>query len=155
MHASKTGPHLTKTLKYEAIAALHALGETDLTPERLKEVQDPEVACLLLQAEVTTVVPDGFLMEGSLMRLDLSAVSIVTQIGDGFLKECTSLTSIDLSGLSNVTVIGSHFPLRLQLFNHPGSLATQQRYGDWQILSSRLQDFNHPGSDTTQERYED
>ena len=28
---------LTKSMKYEAVAALHALGETDLTPERLKK----------------------------------------------------------------------------------------------------------------------
>ena len=65
---------LTKTsMKYAAIAALHALGETDLTPERLKKVEDPEVACLLLQAEVATVIPNRFLVGGSLTRLDLSA----------------------------------------------------------------------------------
>ena len=100
---------LTKSMKYEAVAALHALGETDLTPERLKKVKDPEVACLLLQAEVATVIPAGFLAEGSLTRLDLSAVSFVTQIGDEFLEYCDSLTSIDLSGLSNVTRIGRSF----------------------------------------------
>ena len=100
---------LKKSMKYEALAALHALGETDLTAERLKKVTNPEVACLLLQAGVATVIPDGFLTKASLTRLDLSAVSFVTQIGDKFLLECTSLTSIDLSGLSNVTRIGSHF----------------------------------------------
>ena len=100
---------LTKSMKFEAVAALHALGETDLTPERLEEVEDPEVACLLLQAEVATVIPDGFLSYGSLTRLDLSAVSFVTQIGYAFLEYCTSLTSINLSGLSNVTRIGSCF----------------------------------------------
>ena len=100
---------LTKSMKYEAVAELHALGETDLTPERLEEVEDPEVACLLLQAEVATVIPKYFLSETSLTRLDLSSVSFVTQIGDGFLQWCTSLTSIDLSGLSNVTRIGSYF----------------------------------------------
>ena len=47
---------LTKVTKYEARAALHALGETDITAERLKTVRDPEVACLLLQAEVATVI---------------------------------------------------------------------------------------------------
>ena len=102
---------LTKSKKYEAVAALHALGETDLTFERLEEVEDPEVACLLLQAEVATVIPDGFLAKGSLTRLDLSAVSFVTQIGDHFLQDCYSLTSIDLSGLSNMTRIGSDFLL--------------------------------------------
>ena len=100
---------LTKSMKYEAVAALHALGETDLTAERLKKVKDPKVACLLLQAEVATVIPDGFLAKGSLTRLDLSAVSFVTQIGDKFLEGCDWLTSVDLSGLSNVTRIGSYF----------------------------------------------
>ena len=100
---------LTKSMKYEAVAELHALGETDLTPERLEKVKDPKVACLLLQAEVATVIPDGFLAETSLTRLDLSAVSFVTQIGDEFLAQCTSLTSVNLSGLSNVTRIGSNF----------------------------------------------
>ena len=41
---------LVKSMKLEAIAALHARGETDLSPERLKKVKNPEVACLLLQA---------------------------------------------------------------------------------------------------------
>ena len=50
---------LTKAKKYEARAALHALGETDITAQRLKTVQDPEVACLLLQAEVATVIPES------------------------------------------------------------------------------------------------
>ena len=109
MHASKTGPHLTKTQKYEAIAALHALGETNITAEALATVEDPEVACLLLQAEVATVIPDEFLSGSSLTTLDLSAVSFVTRIGDEFLCYCTSLTSIDLSGLCNVTQVGDNF----------------------------------------------
>ena len=100
---------LTKTQKYQAIAELHALGETDLTAERLESVEDPEVACLLLQAEVATVIPDRFLSRTSLTRLDLSAESIVTHIGDYFLAECTSLTSVDLSGLSYVTQFGECF----------------------------------------------
>ena len=109
MHASKTGPHLTKTQKYEAIAELHALGETDITAKKLESVEDPEVACLRLQAEVATVIPNDFLVRTSLTRLDLSAESIVTHIGDRFLYNCTSLTSIDLSGLSNVTQVGARF----------------------------------------------
>ena len=72
-------------------------------------MRDPEVACLLLQAEVATVIPDGFLAEGWFTRLDLSAASFVTQVGDSFLQRCTSLTSIDISGLSNVTLIGRNF----------------------------------------------
>ena len=99
----------TKLQKYEAIAELHALGVTDITADKLYSVEDPVVACLLLQAEVATVIPIGFLRESLLTRLDLSAESIVTQIGDNFLQECTSLTSIDLSGLSNVARIGSSF----------------------------------------------
>ena len=86
---------LTKTQKYQAIAELRALGETDLTAERLESVEDPEVACLLLQAEVATVIPFGFLARTSLTRLDLSAESIVTHIGDRFLECCTSLTSVE------------------------------------------------------------
>ena len=100
---------LTKTQKYQAIAELHALGETDLTAERLESVEDPEVACLLLQAEVATVILNHFLSSTSLTRLDLSAESIVTHIGVRFLAFCTSLTSIDLSGLSNVTEVGACF----------------------------------------------
>ena len=53
------------------------------------------MACLLLQAEVATVIPNGFLSSTSLTRLDLSAESIVTHIGDSFLEGCTSLTSIE------------------------------------------------------------
>ena len=100
---------LTKTTKYAARAELHALGETDITAERLEEADDPEVACLLLQAEVATVIPDNFLSGSSLTRLDLSAVSCVTKVGGGFLYGCTTLTSIDLSGMSKVMHIGSYF----------------------------------------------
>ena len=100
---------LTKTKKQEAIAELRALGETDLTAERLAQVEDPVVACLLLQAEVATAIPIGFLSKTSLTRLDLSAESIVTHIGNSFLCICTSLTSVDLSGLSNVTQVDELF----------------------------------------------
>ena len=100
---------LTKTQKQQAIAELHALGVTDITAEKLKSVKDPEVACLFLQAEVATVVPNYFLSGTSLTRLDLSAESIVTHIGDRFLCNCTSLTSINLSGLSKVTQVGVGF----------------------------------------------
>ena len=100
---------LTKTKKQKAIAELHALGVTDITAKRLKRVMDPEVACLLLQAEVATVIPNYFLSRTSLTRLDLSAESIVTHIEDYFLRDCTSLTSLDLSGLSNVTQVGAGF----------------------------------------------
>ena len=92
-----------------ARAALHALGETDITAERLESVEDPEVASLLLQAEVATVIPRDFLQEASLTSLDLSAESVVTQIGHWFLAKCTSLTSIDLSGLIHVADIGRGF----------------------------------------------
>ena len=99
---------LTKSKKFVARAALHALGE-DITAERLVTVEDPEVACLLLQAEVATVIPNRFLAHTSLTALDLSAVSCVTEIGHEFLYRCTSLTSIDLSGLICLTRIGSSF----------------------------------------------
>ena len=100
---------LTKSKKQEAIAELRALGETDLREKRLEWVKDPVVACLLLQAEVATVIPDWFLSKTSLTRLDLSVESIVTHIGDSFLFNCASLTSVDLSGLSNVTQVGADF----------------------------------------------
>ena len=72
-------------------------------------MRDPEVACLLLQAEVATVIPNHFLQMSPLTSLDLSAESVVTQIGSWFLYNCTSLTSIDLSGLIHVTHIGTCF----------------------------------------------
>ena len=100
---------LLRTTKFAAIAALHALGETDLTKERLETVEDPDVARLLLEAEVATVIPDYFLRDSALTRLDLSAVSVVTEIGDGFLFNCRQLTELDLSGLCNVTAIGAYF----------------------------------------------
>ena len=102
---------LTKSLrkKLEAIAALRALGETDLTPEKLEQVGDPEVACLLLQAEVATVIPDEFLCHSSLTQLDLSAVSTVTKIEGAFLFQCRSLRALDLSSLTSLTHIGNNF----------------------------------------------
>ena len=100
---------LVRTTKFAAIAALHALGETDLTKERLATVKNPDVARLLLEAEVATEIPDEFLQESALTRLDLSAVSVVTEIGDAFLHWCPHLTELDLSGLCNVTVIGGSF----------------------------------------------
>ena len=100
---------LSTTTKMEARAALLALGETDITAERLETVTDPEVASLLLQAEVATVIPDNFLWRSSFTSLDLSAESVVTQIGSCFLLRCTSVTSIDLSGLIHVTKLGRRF----------------------------------------------
>ena len=100
---------LVRTKKFAAIAALHALGETDLTKQRLETVYDPDVARLLLEAEVATEIPDEFLQESALTRLDLSAVSVVTEIGRWFLYNCPQLTELDFSGLCNVTVIGDYF----------------------------------------------
>ena len=99
---------LTTTKRGEAIAALHALGETNLRPERLEEVRDPEVACLLLQAEVTTVIPYHFLGQTSITRLDLSAAT-VTLIENYFLYNCSSLTAVDLSSFNSLTHIGDSF----------------------------------------------
>ena len=100
---------LRRAAKFAAIAALHALGETDLTNERLATVKDPDVVRLLLEAEVATKIPDGLLEDNALTRLDLSAVSVVTEIGNWFLNCCSELTELDLTGLCNVTVIGDHF----------------------------------------------
>ena len=49
----------TERRKQDAIAALRALGETTLTSQRLEQVTDPKVACLLLQAQVATAIPDN------------------------------------------------------------------------------------------------
>ena len=114
---------LMRTTKFAAIAALHALGETDLTKQRLATVEDPDVARLLLEAEVATEIPDGFLEGSALTRLDLSAVSVVTEIGNTFLNCCRQLTEVDLSGLCNVTVIGATFIIgakRLESINLSG-----------------------------------
>ena len=104
----------TESKKQQAIAALRALGETDLTPSRLRDVQNGKnvkVACLLLQAEVTTVITDGFFSySASVTQLDLSSgVSTVTRIEGYFLTECRSLTSVDLSSLNSLEYIGDNF----------------------------------------------
>ena len=99
----------TQTKKQEAIAALRALGETDLTPKRLVRVKDPKVVQLFLQAEVVTATPKSLLASTTLTGLDLSAPLAITAIGDCFLFQCSSLKSVDLSGLSNVTHVGNYF----------------------------------------------
>ena len=116
---------LTKTPKYEAIAELHALGETDITIETLQRVRDPRVASLLLQAEVTTAIPDDFLSDQSAVTrivfspmsdvddncgtLHLPALPSVTAVGDYFLFSTNRLSTVDLSGLHAVTTIGDSF----------------------------------------------
>ena len=98
-----------KGKKYEAIAALHALGERDITAGRLDWVMDAEVATLLLQAEVATAIPDDFFRYSAVTSIDFSNVSVVDVIGNGFLHHCTSLTAVDMSGLSALTRIGDKF----------------------------------------------
>ena len=99
----------TERRKQDAIAALHALGETTLTSQRLEQVTDPKVACLLLQAQVVTAIPNNFFSSTEVMCIDLSHASAVTAIGNEFLRDCTSLTNVDLSGLQAVTSIGYSF----------------------------------------------
>ena len=98
-----------KAKKYEAIAALHALGERDITARRLQVVTDAEVATLLLQAEVTTVIPGYFFANSSVTSIDFSNVSVVDAIRNRFLCHCTSLTAVNLSGLSALTRIEDYF----------------------------------------------
>ena len=98
-----------KAKKYEAIAALHALGERDITAGRLQVVTDAKVATLLLQAEVATAIPDDFLQHSAVTSIDFSNVSVVDVIGNGFLVNCASLTAVDLSGLSALTRIKDRF----------------------------------------------
>ena len=98
-----------KAKKYEAIAALHALGERDITAGRLQVVRDAEVATLLLQAEVATAIPDDFFRSSAVTSIDFSNVSVVDVMGYCFLRHCTSLTAVDLSGLSALTRIEDYF----------------------------------------------
>ena len=118
---------LTKSLKYEAISALHALGETDITAERLGQVRDPQVASLLLQAEVATAIPDDFFSDGASVThivfsyvsdaddnrgttLHLPALPCVVAIGRSFFSNnCRRLSTVELSGLQSVTTIGDNF----------------------------------------------
>ena len=105
----------TQRTKQDAIAALHALGDTTLTSQRLEQVtdqgSDPKVACLLLQAGVVTAIPNNFFSRTAVTCIDLSHASAVTAIGEEFLSSCTALTKVDLSGLQAVTVIGDSFLL--------------------------------------------
>ena len=116
---------LTKTTKYEAISALHALGETNITVERLRQVEDPKVASLLLQAEVVTEIPEDFFSRSDVARIGFSCVPnvddncgitlhlpvlpCVITIGGGFLYNCTTLSKVDFTGLQSVTTIGNYF----------------------------------------------
>ena len=116
---------LTKTMKYEAISALHALGETNITAERLQQVRDPKVASLLLQAEVATEIPKNFFPRSNVTRigfscvpnvddncgitLHLPALPCVTTIGRWVLCDCPMLLKVDLRGLQAVTAIGDNF----------------------------------------------
>ena len=103
---------MAKVKKYEAVAALRALGVTEITARKLETVlsrKNAAVACLLLQAEVVTVIPKLFLAYTTLATLDLSDVSCVTEICDDFMEACRVLTSVDLSGLCHLTRIGNNF----------------------------------------------
>ena len=102
---------LTKTLSQKdgAIAALRALGETTLTAERFKGLEDPKLVHLFLQAEVVTKIPFDFLRESTLEELDLNTVPVVTTICEGFLYDCTALRASNLSGWTSVSVIQSSF----------------------------------------------
>ena len=99
----------TQRRKQDAIAALRALGETTLTSERLNQVTDPKVACLLLQAGAATAIPDCFASSTAVTCIDLSHASAVTVIGNQVLCGCTALTKLDLSGLHAVTMVGDYF----------------------------------------------
>ena len=102
--------NITSAKKDDAMRALLTLGETRLTTQRLAQcLEDARLVHLLLQAEVTAVIHDGFLEDCPFQELDLSAVSYVTKVGDFFLRESCRATTVDLSGWNNVTHIGSAF----------------------------------------------
>ena len=57
-----------------------------------------------------TSIGDGFMVYCSeLESIDLSPLSNITSIGYNFMYDCSRLESIDLSGLSNLTSIGNYF----------------------------------------------
>ena len=122
--------------KGEAIATLRALGEKDLTEERLANVGDPQVACLLLQAEVASVIK--FMSGEEFKHLGITNVSVVSRSSDStysgdrdvtdsnetrdfsrlgivqvmetkFFINCNMLTAMDLSEVTNVTTIHDDF----------------------------------------------
>ena len=97
----------TKSQKDDAIAALRDLGETRLTKERFKDLTDPKLIHLFLQAEVVAELPSRFLAQSRFKELDLSGVPGVTRLCSGVLANCNSLRTADLSGWSNVTHIES------------------------------------------------
>ena len=99
---------LSRTKKYDAITALHALG-VDIVEETLVSVRDPEIGCLLLQAEVSATIPPDFLSGTEALHMNLSDPLCITSIGESFLSECDALTDIDLSGLHSVTTVGPWF----------------------------------------------
>ena len=130
MHRKRT-PTLSTTTKMEARAALLALSETDITAQWLKTVQDPEVACLLLQAEVATVIPVSFLSDFSAARQ-------------------SSLTSLDLSAESvdsnrGLLSYGLHFIDKHQPF------WVDPCYGNWEHIPRWMQFFAHTGLNTVQQ----
>ena len=111
---------LTKktTQKEDAIAALRDLGETRLTADRFKCLADPKLVHLFLQAEVVTVIPSEFLKGGTFEELVLSGVSVVTEIHEGPLSNCSSLHTVDLSGW-NSDEHRALFPQGLQRIANP------------------------------------
>ena len=107
----------TMSKKDAAIAALRALGETELTAGMLQLDQfqrtiDLKLVYLFLQAELLTELPAPFFSCRPFEELDLSDVLGVTTIRNNFLGGCSSLHTIDLSGWSNVTHIEYAFFFR-------------------------------------------
>ena len=101
---------LKRTKQYDAIAALHELGETELTGGRMVAIRDLKVATLFLDAEVAWAIPDKFQWKSRITTLDLSSTgSAITKIGDNFAADCANLETADFSGLSNVVAIGDRF----------------------------------------------
>ena len=99
----------TKSQKGEAYYALRDLGETALTTQRFKGLEDPKLIHLFLRAEVVTEVPNEFLSGAPFSELDLSGVPGVTAVGHSFLHYCRALHTADLSGWSRVRQIGVAF----------------------------------------------
>ena len=66
---------------------------------------------ILSRTETTPINIGNYFLRDctSLTTIDLSSLQNVTSVGDNFLYNCRSLTTINLSPLQNVTSIGNYF----------------------------------------------
>jgi hypothetical protein len=106
------------------------------------------IAIDLSRLSNVTYIGNGFLSGCSnLTTIDLSHLSNVTYIGNGFLSGCINLTTIDLSGLSNVTLVGNSFLSwcsKLETINLSGFSNVTQIDNSFLSWCSKLETINLP-----------